>query len=382
LGHSTSGEAFKKICGDGVLAYVGDSTNAQKEGSSPSEEHVRKGLVNIFKRQEKRIVVTTFSSNVGRLYSIAKAAEAVGRSVVVVGRSMDNMIGAAKKCGYLSDLQPFLSAKDFKKLPRENVVLITTGSQGEPRAGLSRIAQGDHRDIRLEKGDTVIFSSWKIPGNEKEINALQNSFVAGGLNVITNNNCGEDMVHVSGHPCQEDLKSMLSWAKPHIAIPVHGERIMVEAHGRLAESEGIEHVIVPQNGSVICLDPKNPRIIDHIETSFLGVEPRRVIPLNSRAISARRKLQYTGVVFVSLLINDKNKLLDDPQIDLIGLEDPDSTSEGKALDDVFGEIETTLLDTDHSDLGDIEEELRIMVKRMLTQRYGFKPNVVVHAYRG
>lgn len=382
LGKSTSGEEFRRICGEGVLAYVGDSTNAQKAGRSPSEELVRDGLVEIFKQQKNRIVVTTFSSNVGRLYSIAKAAEAVGRSVVVVGRSMDNMIGAAKKCGYLNDLQPFLTASSFKDLPRDNVVLITTGSQGEGRAGLSRIAQGDHRDVRLEKGDTVIFSSWKIPGNEKEINALQNSFVASGINVITNDNCGENRVHVSGHPCQDDLKEMLSWAKPKIAIPVHGERIMIESHGRLAENEGVEHVIVPQNGSVICLDPNNPRIIDHIETKFLGVEPRRIIDLNSRAISGRRKLQYTGAAFISLLVDGKNKLLDAPQINLLGLEDPDSDSEDSALDDIFGEIESVLVDTDHRGIEDIEEEIRIVIKRMLTHRYGFKPNVVVHAYRG
>ncbi len=382
LGKATDGEKFKEMCKDGVLAYVGDSTNAQKEGFTPSEDEVSKGLIEIFKQQKQRIAITTFSSNVGRLYSIAKAAEAVGRKVVVVGRSMNNMIGAAKKCGYLNDVPAFLSPEQFKQIPRDKIVLITTGSQGEARAALSRIAQGEFRGVKLDAGDTVVFSSWKIPGNEKEINAIQNKFVAGGIHVVTNGNCGDHLVHTSGHPCQDELRNMLSWSKPHIAIPVHGERIMLDAHGALAEECGVPHVIVPQNGSVICLDRENPRVIDTIETKFLGVEPRRVIELASTALSARRKLQYTGVAFISMVIDEKNKLIDDPQIDMIGLEDRNTPAEEQMFNELYGEIETTLLDTNNRDLDTIEEEVRIVIRRLLTHRYGFKPNVVIHVYRG
>mgnify|MGYP000262323440 CR=1 FL=1 len=380
LGKATSEDAFRKICGDGVLAYIGDSTNAQKEGSTPSEEEVRKGLIEVFKQQKNRIAITTFSSNVGRLHSIAKAAEAVGRSVVVVGRSMNNMIGAAKKCGYLNDLPPFLKDTDYKDLPRDNVVLMTTGSQGESRAALSRIANGDFKGVRLEPGDSVIFSSWKIPGNEKEINEVQNKLVASGINVISNTNSGEHIIHVSGHPCRDELKEMIAWSTPHIAVPVHGERVMVDAHGQLARDQNVPHVIVPQNGSVIRLEKENPRIIDHIETKFLGVEPRRVIPLESAAISERRKLQFTGCAFVSLVIDQKNKLLDDPQIDLIGLEDANTKSEDDTYDDIYGEIESSLIDVASNDLDDIEENIRIVVRRMLSHKYGFKQKVFVHAY--
>ncbi len=378
----TQAQDFKDMCEEGVLAYIGDSTNAQKSGSVPSESEVKKGLIEIFKHQKNRIVITGFSSNVGRIHSIAKAAESVGRRVIVMGRSMQNMIGAAKKCGYLNDIEEFLSDKQFKNLPRDNVVLITTGSQGEPRAALSRIAQGQFKGVKLEKGDTVIFSSWKIPGNEKEINALQNTFVANGLNVITNENCGENLVHVSGHPRQGELRSMLAWSKPHIAIPVHGERIMIEAHADLAQECGVPHVIAPQNGSVICLDPKNPRIIDHIETKFLGVEPNRIINLESTALSARRKLQFSGVAFISMVLDKKSKLTDDPQIDLIGLEDRGSSAEESLLIEIYGEIESALLDIEGKDLDEIEEKLRIIIRRFLTHRYGFKPNVVVHVYQG
>ncbi len=382
IGEATKGSNFKKQSEKGVLAYIGDSTNAQKKGRTPSEAEVEKGLLEIFKQQKNRIAITTFSSNVGRLRTIAKVAESVGRKVVVIGRSMNNMIGAAKRCGYLDDVPEFLSDKQFNDIPRENIVLMITGSQGEPRAALSRIAQGDYKGVKLEKGDTVIYSSWKIPGNEKEIGMMQNKFVSNGLTVICDSNCGDNLVHASGHPRQEELKDMISWSNPQIAIPVHGEKIMIKAHASLAKDCGVPHVIEPQNGSVICLDPKNPRIIDHIETKFLGVEPKRVIKLESTGLAERRKLQHTGVAFVSILIDQKNKLIEDPQINLIGLEDRNTPEEKILLDEMNGEIESTLLDMEDDELDDIEEEIRIILRRFLTHRYGFKPNVVVHVYRG
>ena len=227
--------------------------------------------------------------------------------------------------------------EQFGQLPKENVVLITTGSQGESRAALSRISNGEFKGVKLDKGDTVIFSSWKIPGNEKEINEIQNRFTANGINVIEKANCGDDLVHASGHPCQDELKEMLALCKPHIAIPVHGERIMIDAHANVAREAGVPNVIVPQNGTVICLDPDNPRVIDHIETKFLGVEPKRLIDIEGTSLRVRRKLQYTGAAFISLLINKKNQLLDGPQINLLGLEDYDSDAEDHTLSEIYGE---------------------------------------------
>ena len=384
LGKATEKSGFEAIGKKGVLAYIGDSTNAQVPGRTPSEKEVEQGLAEVFKEQKKLVCVTTFSSNIGRIISIAKAAEKVGRSVGIIGRSLHNMIGAARDCGFLNDVPDFVNEADFDLIPRENMVLVVTGSQGEARAALSRIARGDFRGVSLEKGDTVIYSSRDIPGNEKDINAVKNALTGSGIKVLTEKSAGH-RIHVSGHPCREELKDMMSWAKPQIAVPVHGERMMTEAHGALAKECGVPHVIIPNNGSVIELDLENPKIIDHVETGYLGVEPQRLVDSDAQSLAARRKLQYTGVVFVTVpMDSDGNVSGDAIQISSLGVEDKDSKSETKLFDDIADEIIDTLDDIDPHDMDDehiISEEMRIVVRRMLTHRYGFKPNVVVHLVR-
>ncbi len=381
LGKATNSAEFEAIGKKGVLAYIGDSTNAQVPGRTPSEQEVEDGLVKVFKKQKKMICVTTFSSNIGRIISIAKAAEKTGRSVGVIGRSLHNMIGAARDCGFLNGIPDFVDESEFDLIPRDNLVLVVTGSQGEARAALSRISRGEFRGVNLEKGDTVIFSSRDIPGNEKDINAVKNALTGSGVKVLTTKSAGH-RIHVSGHPCQEELKEMMSWAKPHIAIPVHGERMMTEAHGELAKKCGVPHVIIPNNGSVIELDRENPRIIDHVETGYLGVEPQRLVETDAQSLVARRKLQYTGVVFVTVPMDAHGNVNSDSiQISSLGVEDKDSESEAKLFDDIRDEIMDTLEDIDPHDLDNehiVSEELRIVARRMLTHRYGFKPNVIVH----
>jgi len=239
LGQPTNGETFKALGKEGVLAYVGDSTNAGVNGFSGSESDVEKGLAHVFKDCEQRIVVTMFASNVGRIRSICKAAEANDRHVAVIGRSLHRMIGAARDCGYLDDVKDFIDEEDISLIPRDKLVVIATGSQGEPRAQIARIARGDQRNFKLTEGDTVIFSARPIPGNEKEINFVQNRLAGSGVNII-NPRDTDVCIHVSGHPARDEIKQMYDWVKPEIVIPVHGEKVMIEDQAELAPlSQGV-----------------------------------------------------------------------------------------------------------------------------------------------
>ncbi len=383
VGVKTDGALFKEAAKKGIAAYVGDSTNAEVPGYSGSEGDVEAGMEAVFKECKKRIVITIFSSNIGRIRSIAKAAEACGRSVCVVGRSLHKMIGNAKSCGYLNDIQDFVTEEDALHLPDDKTVIIATGSQGESRAQLARIANGSHPNIKLNKGDSVIFSSRAIPGNEKEVIGVQNNLAAAGVHIITPRHTAHT-IHVSGHPAQEEIKAMLGWLKPKSVIAVHGERTMLEAQARLAKAEGIETAIVPNNGSVIRISDKGAEVIDHVETGLLAVEPGRVLEADHSSISQRRKLQYSGTVHVTLVVDGRGDLMGDPKISTVGLEDAE-TEDGKMFhDDVLAEVEDILADMTREELKDdayIAEEVRIGIRRYVMHVLRIKPITSVHVVR-
>jgi len=373
---------FRKIGAQGVLAYVGDSTNSGVDGRSGSEMAVQKGLAKVIGAAETgAVIVTIFSSNIGRIHSICKAAEANGRSVGIVGRSLQRMIGAAKSCGYLSDVQDFVDANDLMMIPRENLVIIATGSQGEARAQMARIARGDSHFYKARKGDTVIFSSRAIPGNEKNIIGVQNNLAAGGIKIITPNDTKE-CIHVSGHPCRDEIIEMFDWLKPNTVIPVHGERVMLEAHAKLAKSCQVPNAIVPSNGSVICLAPNSPQIVEHVETGVLAVEPGRLIASNHPAISQRRKLQYSGTIHASIVLNARLDILSEPKLTTAGLIDDESDEGLDFEDDLITEIEDTLIDLKKSKRKDdeefIAEEIRINLRRYAFHVLKIKPKTDVH----
>lgn len=383
VGVKTDGALFKEAAKKGIAAYVGDSTNAEVPGYSGSEGDVEAGMEAVFKECKKRIVITIFSSNIGRIRSIAKAAEACGRSVCVVGRSLHKMIGNAKSCGYLNDIQDFVTEEDALHLPDDKTVIIATGSQGESRAQLARIANGSHPNIKLNKGDSVIFSSRAIPGNEKEIIGVQNNLAASGVNIITPRHTAHT-IHVSGHPAQEEIKAMLGWLKPTSVIAVHGERTMLEAQARLAKAEGIATAIVPNNGSVIRISEQGAEVIDHVETGLLAVEPGRILEAEHSSISQRRKLQYSGTVHVTLVVDARGDLVSDPKISTVGLEDAES-EDGKIFhDDVLAEVEDILADMTREELKDdayIAEEVRIGIRRYVMHVLRIKPITSVHVVR-
>lgn len=383
IGDNTDAAAFKRLGDEGVLAYIGDSTNAEVPGNTLSEMEVQRGLTALFGEVKGRIAITIFASNIGRVHSICKAAEANGRSVALLGRSLHRMTSAARECGYLNDVRPFLEEDQIDSVPDENLVMIVTGSQGEARAMLARIARAEHPFIRFNRGDTVIFSARPIPGNEEEINVVKNNLSATGVHIVTPMDTNH-LIHVSGHPYREDILEMFSWVRPKIVIPVHGERVQLAAQSRLALGAQVSSSIVPNNGSVIRLDPKGAEVVDHVRTGTLAVEPSRLIPADHQAIATRRKLQFTGTVHVTLVVDDRGDLISDPRVSTMGLIDHDSPEEKKLEHDLVDEIEDLFVDLDidakRTD-DSIAEEVRIVARRFISDILGLKPKTSVHVVR-
>lgn len=379
----TDEAGLRKAGDDGVLAYVGDSTNALVPGRGGSEKDVEAGLTKAFAEYKGLIAVTIFASNIGRVRSIAKAAQANGRSVCLLGRSLHRMTAAARSCGYLNDIAPFVSHDDMEYVSSDKIVYIVTGSQGEAVAALARIARGEWPDLKFTKGDTVIFSSRAIPGNETEINLVKNNLSAGGITVVDPDTTPHK-IHVSGHPYREEIKDMLSWLRPQLVIPVHGERLMLDAQAELARSVGVGHTIVPINGAVIRLAPGKAEVVDHVATGLLAVEPQRVVKSDHKAIAERRKLQYSGAAHITIALTARGDLLMDPQVTLVGMIDGSVPGEYDIIADLRIEIEDTLADLKDEGVSEntrIEEDIRVAVRRMLHQIFGFKPKVSVHLLR-
>ncbi len=383
VGRPTDPRPFQAAGEKGVLAYIGDSTNAGVKGRAGSESEVETGLAEEFKACKGKIAVTVFSSNIGRVISITRAARDVGRSVCVIGRSLHRMIGCARECGYMNDVPDFIDEEDLGYLENDKVVMIVTGSQGEYRAALAKMARGDHPVGNFKTGDTVIFSARAIPGNERLINEVINNLVAAKVNVITPYDT-KNVIHVSGHPCQDEITDMLQWVKPAMVIPVHGERQQLEAHADLARECQIENVIVPSNGTVIKLAPGKGEKVDHVETGLLAVDQKRIIGADHGSISQRRKLQYTGVVHLALAVNKKGALVGEPKLETVGLIDDRENGEIQIEDNLYEEILDILDDMKPEDLRDdhfIEEELRIGIRRFVVHVLGIKPKTTVQVIR-
>lgn len=383
IGNPTDEAAFRALGKKGVLAYVGDSTNADSPGYSGAEKDVEKGLAAVFAECKKRIAVAMFSSNIGRMKSVVRAAAQNDRQVCVVGRSLHRMISCADECGYLDDIPDFIAEQDIAYLPEDKVVMIVTGSQGEPRAALSRIAQGNHPSMALHKGDTVIFSARAIPGNETQINRVKNNLTASGIKIITPRDT-DHVIHVSGHPCQEEIAAMYQWVRPKIVVPVHGEHQHLVAQSRFAKACQIDNTIVPNNGSVVKLAPGTPEIIDHVETGLLAVDQKRLISSDHQSIAARRKLQYSGVVHVTLVVDDRGNMIADPRVTTEGLIDPKDKDGKDFEDDLYNEVldlsDEMTPDEKRSDKV-VSEEIRIGARRFVHHVLGMKPKVTVHVVR-
>lgn len=382
VGPLTNREVFKSSGRQGVLAYIGDSTNAPYSGASLGEGVVQEGMTRVMKRAEGRVIVTMFASNVGRLVTLAKAARDCGRQVCVLGRSLFNYSAIARDHHMLSSIPPLLSSAEAAALPDHSVAYVVTGAQGEPRAVLSRIARGQHPDLTVHAGDTVIFSARAIPGNEAAITRLKSDLMAAGAVVIDHENTSET-IHVTGHPYREEIMEMLDWVRPQIVVPIHGERFHLEAQADLARQKQVPHVHVPENGSVLTLAADGVAEIGRVQGGVLGVEPSRIVSMDHPALRERQQLPETGALFVSVVLSPKGDLKADIQISGMGLFDPDDPDDQVLIADMRAGLADRLKQL--SKLSDranhsafVSEELRLCARRLVNTALGFKPKTSVH----
>jgi ribonuclease J len=379
VGETYDETALRRLADEQVLAMVCDSTNALVEGDSGSERDVRDQLMELVGRLEHRVAVACFASNVARLETVFQVAKAHNRRVALVGRSMHKIVQAAVETGYLTDLPGLISDKDVGHLPREEVLLLCTGSQGEPRAALWRIAQGDHPQIVLDPGDAVIFSSRIIPGNERAILRLYNQLAGRRIEVIT---ASDQAIHVSGHPARDELVQMYQWVRPQIAVPVHGETRHLIEHAALARQCQVPEAIVVADGSMVRLAPGPAGIVAQIPTGRLALDGKRLVPAGGEIVRDRQRLAFGGAAAVTLVLDETGHLAADAQVSLQGLIDLDSE------EDLLEDLETAVEDAlDRLPKGArksderVEEAARRALRRACHKAIGKKPVTDVHLVR-
>ena len=376
IGPRTDEAAFAALGEEGVLAMVCDSTNAMVEGHSGSEADVRRNLAALVRGMKGRVAVTGFASNVARLESIALAGRAAGRQVSLFGRSLRNIEAAARDCGYLKSIPPFVPEEEAGFLPDEEILLICTGSQGEPRSAMAKIAEDTHPNIALGEGDTVIFSSRRIPGNEKAIQRVQDGLARRGCKVMTDE---DHMVHVSGHPARDELKRLYALVKPRHAVPVHGEWRHLQEHAALARECGsIPHLV--EDGDVLRLSGNRPEVVEGVPTGRLAVDGERLLPMDGAVIAARRRMLFNGVVMASLAVDGQGRVLGDPQVSAPGLFDIGDIEPGAIAGELrraVSEMPAALRREDDA----LREAARSALRKAVGRRLRKRPTVEVHLLR-
>jgi ribonuclease J len=301
-----------------------------REGESPSEADVAKNLSALVGQASARVVVTTFASNVARLRAAAEAGFAKGRQVMIIGRAMERVVAVARECGYLDGLPPLLGPDSFERIPRDKMLALATGSQGEPRAALARIAEDEHPTASLASGDLVVFSSRTIPGNEKAVGKIINGLVSQGVEVITDRT---HLVHVSGHPRRAELAEMYAWLKPKIAVPAHGEPLHLSEHADFARAQGVRQVVRALDGDLVRLVDGDAGVIDRIHHGRLYKDGDILLPTDDDCVGQRRKLAFAGVVSIAIALTAKGEMAGDPDVLIAGL--PRSTRQGAGLDEII-----------------------------------------------
>ena len=376
LGEKTDEARFRALGEKGVLALVCDSTNAMREGVSPSEEDVGEGLREVIEQAGGRVAVTTFSSNVGRIRAVAEAARDAGRQVLVLGSSLRRVIEVAEELGYLEGLPPFLAEEDFNHIPRENAVILCTGSQGEARAALAKLARDEMRNVALSPGDTVVFSSRTIPGNEKAIITIKNQLIEQGIRIIEDTDA---LVHVSGHPRRNELERMYEWVKPRILVPVHGEAAHLVAHGALAARAGIPEVAQVRNGDMLRLAPGPAEIVDQVPFGRIYKDGKVLGDEEQVGVRERRKLSFAGHVAVNVVLDDRYDLAGDPDLVAIGVAETDPR--GEPMEEIMLEAAAgavlSIPRQRRKDLDLVAESVRRAVRAAANDAWGKKPVVTV-----
>lgn len=374
VGDSTDYEKLISWGDKGILAMVCDSTNVFTEGTSGSEDTVRTELTKLVGEfPDKRVTVACFSSNIARLETAALAAKAHGRKVAIVGRSFTKMFEAARANGYLGDVDTFIDHDTAMNLPPEKVLFISTGSQGEPRSALARIASEQHPEIDLGVDDVVIFSSRVIPGNEKTIAQMQNNLIRKGVKIIT---AHEADIHVSGHPARDELRQMYEWVRPHLLIPVHGEMRHMQEQADLGLESGIPKVLVPENGTLIKIDRDDPKILGHVTAGRLGYDGNRMIPMITPILRDRGRMAVSGVAFVTICLDKSGRLLDSPVFSLLGIADGDEKT--TIEDEMDRIIKQTMHNVSFKNLEDTRDKIRVAIRRVINAKIAKKPAVEIH----
>ena len=376
VGPVTDEDAFRALGDEGVLAMVCDSTNAMVEGHSGSESTVRTSMAELIGRTRGRIAVTCFASNVARVETVALAAKAAGRHVALVGRSLRNLETAARDSGYLRDVPEFLAEEDAGEVADDNLLILVTGSQGEARSALARIASDNHRNISLGEGDTVIFSSRVIPGNERAIGAVQDNLVRRGVKLIT---ADDEMVHVSGHPAREELRKLYAMVRPRYSVPVHGEWRHLSAHAELASQAGAIPMML-EDGDILCLSGNRPEVIDSAPVGRLVLDGNRLVPLSGGVLAARRRMLFNGVVLASVAVDATGALRGKPQLSAPGLFEPDDPEAQRVTREfaaAFAELPPALRRDDAA----LPDAARAALRRALGKRLQKRPLVDVHLLR-
>jgi ribonuclease J len=376
VGPPTDEAALSALGDEGVLAMVCDSTNAMVEGHSGSEADVRRALSALVRDLPGRVAVTCFASNVARVESVALAAQDAGRSVAVVGRSLRNLEAAARECGYLAGIPPFASEDEANDIPDENLLILVTGSQGEPRSALARIAMDTHPRIELGEGDTVVFSSRVIPGNERAIGTVQDNLVRRGVRLMTDD---DHMIHVSGHPARDELRRLYKLVRPRFSVPVHGEWRHLSAHAALAREAGIRPIMM-EDGDILSLAPGVPEVVDSAPVGRLVLDGTRLVPLQGAVMGARRRMLFNGVAVASLAVDETGRLRGTPRISAPGLldpEDPDLARVARELSEAMADLPAPLRRDDAA----LMDAAKTLLRRALGKKLQKRPLVDVHVLR-
>ena len=393
IGAAIDQERLSQFREEGIRAMLCDSTNVLSSGHSESEGTVAKGLEEVIAKINGKVAVGCFASNIARLHTIAKVAKKQGRKVALVGRSMWRMQENARENGYLSDIPPFLKEDEINRYPDHELLLVCTGSQGEPRAALMRIAHKDHPSVKLHEGDVVIFSSREIPGNEVAIGRLQNAFARLGVQIIT----AEDApIHATGHPCRDELVQMYDWIRPEILVPIHGEARHLIAQAKLAKECQIPYQYVPENGQLIDLaGDKNATLIDEVFSGRLGLSGDDLLPMDHDSIRNRRKIAQEGCVFISFNRDKKRRIDGVPACSVVGLPELDFKAKHALNNRIYALTEGEGTDrkgaskkrnqrksrnpvTENEQHLPLEERIRRETRRFFREYCGKRPIVVVH----
>jgi ribonuclease J len=378
VGERTAAKVLEGLGARGVLALICDSTNVFRHGESGSEAAVRNSLRTLLANRPGRVAVTTFSSNIARLQTLAEVALEHGRRAALVGRSLERFTEAARECGYLSHLPPFLDERAAGFLPRDKVLLICTGCQGEPRGAMARIASGDHSHVVLEPGDVAVFSSKIIPGNERTLARVHNNLALAGVEVVTERDA---FIHVSGHPARDELAQMYRWIKPRIAVPVHGEARHIAEHVRLAKSQKVPYAMTVRNGDMLRLAPGEPKRIAQVPVGRLAVADGSLVSVQGPLMQTRRRLMHNGTAMVGVALDADGALAAPPRVVLLGVvEDADGSrarAAEAAVEAAVGALPRRAAAVEET----VRETARVAVRRSLAQISSRRPLIEVQLLR-